>query len=114
MATTYPIHPAADLSVSESRVTHSSFVTLKLLFGLVPIVAGADKFANLLCNWEAYLNPLVLRIVPMTEISFMHVVGIIEIIAGILVFARPRLGGFVVMAWLLAIALQLVVWGRFF
>jgi hypothetical protein len=45
--------------------------------------------------------------------TFMHVVGGIEIIAGILVFVRPRLGGFVVMGWLLAIALQLIIWGRF-
>jgi uncharacterized membrane protein HdeD (DUF308 family) len=91
----------------------STHTLLKYLFTIVPIVAGADKFTQFLTQWEAYLNPHVLGLVPLSATSFMHFVGVIEIIAGLLVFARPRLGGFVVMAWLLAIAFQLLVWGRF-
>jgi uncharacterized membrane protein YphA (DoxX/SURF4 family) len=114
MAITYPIHPsAAAVSQQETRVVHTTYVTLKLLFGLVPIVAGADKFTNLLTNWEAYLNPLVLRIIPVSATTFMHAVGIIEIIAGALVFAKPRLGAWVVTAWLIAIALQLILAGQY-
>jgi uncharacterized membrane protein YphA (DoxX/SURF4 family) len=112
MAMTYPIHPA-DFAASESRVVHSTQLTLKWLFGLVPVIAGVDKFFNLLANWEAYLNPLALRIVPLSAGSFMRVVGIIEIVAGIIVFLKPRIGGFIVMAWLIAIALQLVLWGQY-
>lgn len=114
MATTYSPHPVtAATFASESHVVHQTHTLLKYLFAVVPILAGADKFTHLLASWEAYLNPLVLHLVPVSAATFIHAVGIIEIIAGILVFLRPRLGGFVVMAWLLAIAAQLVLWGRF-
>jgi uncharacterized membrane protein HdeD (DUF308 family) len=113
MALTASLHPSATaISEQETRVVHTTYVTLKYLFGLVPIIAGADKFTNLLANWEAYLNPLVLRIVPVTATTFMHAVGIIEIIAGALVFAKPRVGAWVVTAWLIAIALQLILGGQ--
>lgn len=113
MNTTYPIHPSADLAARESRAVHTIQHTLKWLFGLVPIIAGGDKFFNLLANWEAYLNPVFLRIVPLSATGFMRLVGIIEIVAGILVFVRPRLGGWIVMAWLIVIALQLVLAGQY-
>jgi uncharacterized membrane protein YphA (DoxX/SURF4 family) len=113
MATTYPGNPAAVTPATESQVVHSCQATLRWVFGLVPIVAGLDKFFNLLANWEMYLNPLALRIVPVSDVTFMHIVGVIEIIAGVLTLARPRIGSFVVMAWLLAIALQLILMGQF-
>lgn len=116
MATTHHIFSPGAVSrepVTESHVVHSTHSMLKYLFTAVPVIAGADKFTNLLAQWENYLNPLALRIVPVSAATFMHLVGVIEIVAGILVFVRPRLGGFVVMGWLLAIALQLLVWGRF-
>lgn len=115
MATTLPLHHTATATpaTTETHVVQTTQTTLKYLFGLVPIVAGADKFTNVLAQWETYLNPMALNIVPVSASTFMQGVGIIEIVAGILVFARPRIGGFVVMAWLLAIAAQLLVWGRF-
>jgi hypothetical protein len=113
MATTYPIH-STTLHPAEAEVVHSSYTLLKYAFGLVPIIAGADKFANLIVNWAEYLNPAIPALLNLSPHAFMAMVGVIEIIAGILVFARPRLGGFVVMAWLLGIALQLVFWGRHF
>lgn len=114
MATTTSIHSTAAASAaSESNVVHQSYLLLKVLFTAVPIVAGLDKFTGLLADWDTYLNPLVLNIVTVSAGTFMVLVGIIEIVAGILVFFRPRIGGFVVMAWLIAIALQLLVWGRF-
>jgi uncharacterized membrane protein YphA (DoxX/SURF4 family) len=112
MATTYPIHPSTELSRTEHQVVHTIQATSKYLFGLVPIVAGLDKFTNLLANWEAYLNPMILRLIPVTPHQFMVAVGIIEIVAGILVFMKPRLGAFVVMAWLLAISAQLILMGQ--
>ncbi len=114
MALTSFLRPAASLtSPTEHDVARSSALTLKYLFTLVPIVAGADKFTHFLTQWDAYLNPVVLRFAPLSAATFMQVAGVIEIVAGVLVFLRPRLGGFVVMGWLLAIALQLLVWGRF-
>lgn len=98
---------------SEHHVVHTVQATLRILFGLVPIVAGADKFTNILADWAQYLNPLVLRIVPLTDVVFMRLVGVVEIVAGVLVLAKPRIGAYVVMAWLIAIALQLLVWNHF-
>lgn len=101
-------------SPNDGRVVLHTYTLLKYLFTVVPIVAGADKFTNLLTHWDAYLNPLALWFVPVSAPMFMHIAGVIEIVAGILVFAKPRLGGWVVMVWLLAIALQLLAWGQFF
>jgi hypothetical protein len=109
-----PALPASTLALShEHHVVHSIHATLHVLFGVVPIVAGLDKFTNLLCDWTAYLNPLALRIIPISAHAFMRAVGVVEIVAGIIVFLKPRWGAFIVMIWLIAIALQLVFWGRY-
>lgn len=116
MATTHHIFSAGAVSpapATESHVVHTTHSMLKYLFTAVPVIAGADKFTDLLAQWDNYLNPLVLKIVPVSAATFMHLVGVIEIVAGLLVFVKPRLGGIVVMGWLLAIALQFLVWGRF-
>lgn len=86
---------------------------LKLTYGLVPIVAGADKFTNLLTNWEQYLNPALKKLLPFDAHIFMMIVGVIEIIAGIIVLAKPQVGAWIVSAWLLLIALTLVGSGSY-
>jgi hypothetical protein len=114
MSIAYETHPAVAASpATENHVVQTTHTTLKYLFGLVPIVAGADKFTHFLTAWDAYLNPLVSSLTSLSAATIMHAVGAIEIAAGILVFLRPRIGGFVVMGWLLAIALQLILWGHF-
>ena len=93
---------------------NSTWWALRVLFGFVPIAAGLDKFFNLLTNWEAYLNPLATRLIPMEPATFMHVVGVVEIVAGVIVLTHwTKIGAYVVMAWLLAIALNLLTMGRF-
>jgi energy-converting hydrogenase Eha subunit C len=84
--------------------------TLKLTFGIVPIVAGADKFTNLLTHWVDYLNK---SLVPFDPLVFMKIVGVIEIVAGIIVLVRPLIGAYIVMAWLICIALQLIASGHY-
>lgn len=86
---------------------------LKYTYGLVPIIAGLDKFTNLLTDWSHYVSPVLSDIVPLEAGAFMMVVGVIEIIAGVLVLVRPKIGALVVMAWLIAIALVLVLSGTF-
>ncbi|HEY4327551.1 MAG TPA: hypothetical protein VGN20_26435 [Mucilaginibacter sp.] len=86
---------------------------LRLTFGLVPIVAGADKFTNLLTNWEQYLNPSLKMISPVSSHTFMMIVGVIEIAAGIIVLVKPQIGAWIVSAWLVLIALTLIVSGSF-
>ena len=88
-------------------------VFTKLTYGIVPIVAGADKFTNLLTTWPEYLNPTLAGMLPFSGSTFMMIVGVIEIVAGILVLVKPRLGAIVVSAWLVLIALSLLVSGRF-
>ena len=88
--------------------------TLKLTYGIVPIVAGLDKFTNLLTNWSDYLGNSVRGMLPVDPLVFMKVVGIIEILAGIIVLIRPLLGAYIVMAWLICIALQLIIGGHYF
>jgi uncharacterized membrane protein YphA (DoxX/SURF4 family) len=109
-----PINERPDTSFPTTyRVASSVQLTLRVVFAVVPIVAGLDKFTNILADWQAYLNPLVLRIVPMGSHAFMHLVGVIEVLAGLIVAAKPRFGGYLVMAWLIAIAVQLLAWGQF-
>ena len=84
---------------------------LKLTFGIVPIVAGLDKFTNLLTDWSEYLAPFVADLLPFSPGTFMAIVGVIEIVAGILVLVKPRIGGLVVAAWLVGIAINLLLGG---
>jgi len=86
---------------------------MRYTYGLVPIVAGLDKFTNLLTDWKNYIAPSVNNALPFSASTFMAIVGVIEIIAGIIVLLRPRLGGFIVMAWLIAIALNLLISGHY-
>ncbi|MGN5953398.1 hypothetical protein ACP6L2_02165 [Sphingobacterium lactis] len=81
---------------------------LKYVFVIVPIVAGADKFTNLLCNWEQYLNPTMGDILPFSGAVFMKIVGVIEIVAGLIVLKKPIIGGYIVSAWLALIAISLL------
>ncbi|UAY55069.1 hypothetical protein [Arachidicoccus terrestris] len=84
------------------------FKLLKFTFVIVPIVAGADKFTNLLTDWENYLNPTIASIIPFSAHTFMMIVGIIEIIAGLIVLKKAQIGGYIVAAWLALIALTLL------
>ncbi len=86
---------------------------LRVTFAVVPIVAGLDKFLGLLADWEGYLGPLARSLLPISAPAFMKLAGVIEIAAGVLVLARTRVGAYVVSAWLVAIALQLLTTGRF-
>ena len=96
----------------DSRL-NQSWWALKLAFGVVPIVAGLDKFFNLLTNWEQYLSPLVSRVIPAS--TFMHAVGVIEIVAGLLVLSKlTRVGAYIVAVWLVGIALNLLTTGHYF
>jgi uncharacterized membrane protein YphA (DoxX/SURF4 family) len=89
--------------------------TLRVTFGLVPIVAGLDKFTHVLVDWNKYLSPLAREVLPISGSSFMMIVGVIEIVAGVLVLSRfTRFGAYLVSAWLLGIALNLVATGTYF
>ena len=86
-----------------------AFALLRTAFTVAPIVFGLDKFFNLLTDWQGYLAPLVDRLVPGTAHQVMLVVGVVEIVAGVLVAARPQLGAYVVAAWLAGIIMNLLL-----
>ena len=87
---------------------------LKWTYGLVPIVAGADKFMHILTDWDKYLAPAIANMLPFSASSFMSMVGIIEIIAGVLVLIKPKFGSLVVALWLTGIAINLLLTGQYF
>jgi uncharacterized membrane protein YphA (DoxX/SURF4 family) len=102
------------MDMLDSRL-NSSFWALRLTYGLVPVVAGLDKFTNLLTQWTDYLSPFLPRLLGLSPATFMHLVGVVEIAAGILVLTRyTRWAAYVVAAWLLLIALNLLTTGHFF
>jgi hypothetical protein len=92
-----------------------SWWALRIGLGVGPIITGADKFFNKLTDWTMYLSPLATKAVPVSASTFMHVVGVVEIIAGLVVLSRfTRIGAYVVTAWLLAIAVNLLTTAMFY
>ncbi|MFY9823069.1 MAG: DoxX family membrane protein [Thermoanaerobaculia bacterium] len=92
----------------------SLYRPLWLTYGLVPLLAGLDKFFNLLTDWPKYLAPWMANLLPVSASTFMHAVGIIEIIVGLLVLTRwTRIGAWIAMAWLILIAINLATLGLF-
>lgn len=87
---------------------------LYFLYGLLPIIAGLDKYFHFIVNWNMYLNPMIPGIFHMSVTTFMNIVGIIEIFAGLVVLARPVFGGYLVASWLLIIVLNLLSIGHYY
>ena len=88
---------------------------LRIGLGIGPIITGIDKYFNKLADWGMYLSPLVTKVVPVSATTFMHTVGVIEIIAGVIVLSRwTKLGSYIVMFWLLGIAVNLLATGMFY
>jgi uncharacterized membrane protein YphA (DoxX/SURF4 family) len=91
------------------------WLALRVGLGLGAFLAGLDKFFNLLTNWEMYLSPLASRLIPIEPAHFMQLIGVVEMAVGVLLLAGvTRIGGYVMMGWLIAIALNLVSTGMFF
>ncbi len=86
---------------------------LRIGYGVVPLVAGADKFTNFLCRWEKYLSPAAKELLPVPARTFMKVVGVVEMAVGLAVLTKwPRLGAYVASAWLSAITGNIVLSGE--
>jgi hypothetical protein len=103
--------PAADTS---SSAAHQAFLLLRTVFTVAPVLFGLDKFFGLLTDWEGYLAPQIDALVPGSAHQAMLAVGVVEILAGVLVAVLPRVGGYVVAAWLAGIILNLLLTGGFY
>ena len=107
MATTVRPRTAAAID----NPAYQAFLTLRIGFVVAPILFGLDKFTNLLTDWTAYLAPSVDRLVPGSASGAMLAVGVIEIVAGLVVAVRPKVGGYLVAAWLAGIIGNLLLLG---
>ena len=88
---------------------------LRIGLGIGPFLAGLDKYFNLLANWPRYMSPLALKVLPFSAQTFMHIIGMIEMIVGLANLTKwTRLASYVASVWLLAIAINLVSTGMFF
>ncbi len=101
-------------ATQQGGAIQQAYTLLHLAFVVAPIVAGLDKFTNLLVDWSDYLAPFVLNMLPVSGDVFMYIVGVIEIVAGVIVLARPRYGGYLVAVWLWGIILNLLMVPGFF
>jgi hypothetical protein len=90
---------------------YQAFLTLRVGFVVAPVLFGLDKFTNLLADWTTYLAPTIDRLVPGSATSAMLAVGVVEIVAGLVVAVRPKIGGYLVAAWLAGIIGNLLLLG---
>ena len=108
-------YSAQSQSATVARSSTDKVITiLKLTYGLVPIVAGADKFTHLLVDWDKYLAPVVVNMFPFSAHTFMLIIGVIEIVAGVLVLLKPKVGSIIVSLWLTGIAINLLLTGQYY
>jgi len=120
MSTTATLDPrAATLAPTfgerlKSDPAFQAFTIMRIAFTVAPILFGLDKFFNVMVDWEQYLAPWINDIVPGSASTAMHLVGAIEIVAGILVFIKPRYGAYVVAAWLGGIIIDLLTYSGYY
>jgi hypothetical protein len=96
-----------DAAYQSYQILHWGFVAL-------PTIAGIDKFFHLLTNWDQYFAPALEKILPFGAHTFMMIVGVIELIAALIVAVKPRIGAYVVAAWLAGIIVNLLILPGYF
>ena len=107
-------HEAPARSPRAVEFARQAYLVLYLGFIALPIIAGADKFFDLLGPWDEYLAPVFPRLLGIGAHTFMMAVGAIEIVAGLIVALKPKVGSVIVGLWLCGIIVNLLILGRFF
>jgi len=91
-----------------------AFMLLRIAFTVAPILFGLDKFAGVLTDdWTRYLSSEFNSLIPGSAADAMHIVGVVEIVAGLVVLLAPRFGGLLVAAWLGGIIVNLLIVGGY-
>ncbi len=93
---------------------YQAYKVLYAGYVIIPIVAGADKYFNLLADWDKYLAPVIPQILGISGATIMLGVGAVEVLAGIITAFRPRLGGYLTAFWLWGIIVNLLLIPAFF
>jgi hypothetical protein len=107
MATT--VRPRTPAAIDNPA--YQAYLILRTGFIVAPILFGLDKFTNLLTDWTTYLAPAIDRLVPGSASSAMLAIGVVEVVAGLVVAVRPKVGGYLVAAWLAGIVANLLLLG---
>jgi len=94
--------------------SYQAFQILHIAFIVAPIAAGADKFFHILANWDVYCVAAIPNMIGLSVHTFMQLVGVVEIVAGLIVAVAPRIGSWIVAAWLACIIVNLLMLGSFF
>ena len=104
------------LDLMGETISHErqAYHLLHFVFIVAPIIAGIDKFFDLLVNWDTYLAPWIARLSPIGGHDLMLVIGVVEIVAGLIVAYRPKIGGIIVCLWLWAIIINLLTLSGFY
>lgn len=113
MSTTATTFGSRAVVAERSDPAYQAYQILHLAFTVAPILAGADKFTHILCNWDQYLAPWIAHISPISGHTLMLIAGIIEVAAGILVALKPRIAAPIVGLWLCLIIVNLVSMGAY-
>ena len=100
---------STDAQSSVSSPSHQAYKILRLGFIVAPILAGLDTFFHYLVNWDQYLPPFINNLTGGHGHELMLAVGVIEIVAGLGVWFKPKVFAYVVSAWLLLIVVNLLM-----
>lgn len=111
-ATTRGVNQALDRARTEPA--YGAFLLLRIGFTVLPILMGLDKFANVMTNWEHYLAPWLVNLLPFSAHTAMLIIGVIEIVAGVLVALKPRYAAYIVALWLAGIIINLLTYSGFY
>lgn len=98
----------------DSNYSEHAYMLLKMAFVIAPILAGADKFFNILTQWTDYLAPFFPEMLNVSDQTFMYGVGIVEIVAGIGVLFKPKFFAYIVSAWMVGIIINLFILGSYY
>ena len=95
--------------VAQQQKLHTVWLVLKFSYGCAAVVIGADKFFNYIVDWSKYLSPLISNMLPLSIPHFMYVVGIVEMIVGLLILSKyTKLGANILSLWFIIIIANLL------
>lgn len=100
-------------SATLSDLAYQAFLLLRAVFSVASILLGLDKFANVL-PWPGYLTQWIDDLLPGAAQQAMYVVGVIEVLAGIVIAVAPRIGGWLVTACLAGVIVNLLTFAGSF
>ena len=108
------VSPSLAVPAQQLTADRQAFLLLRTVFTVAQILFGLDKFTNLLTDWTMYLAPVATQVVPLPAQTIMYIVGVVEILTGVMVAVRPRFGSALVAVWLFGIIINMIVLGGFY